>query len=415
MCNRYEYAKEAYAKIGIDTEEVLNKLKDVTVSLHCWQGDDVTGFDSRAALSGGIQTTGNYPGKATTPEQLMADLDKAYAYMPGKNKLNLHACYAIFEDGEFADRDALEPKHFKKWVDFAKERGIGIDFNPTFFSHAMVKDNLTLSSPDEEVRAFWVRHGKACIKIAEYFANETGIPSVINFWIPDGYKDIPADRFAPRARFKKSLDEILSEPYDKSKVYVTLESKVFGIGLESYTVGSAEFCLSYSDYKGITPLMDNGHYHPTEVVSDKIPSLLLFNEKIALHVTRPVRWDSDHVVIFDDETKEIAKEIVRCDALDKVFIALDYFDASINRIAAWVIGSRNFRKALLCAMLIPYDALKKAQDEADFTKVLALSEEYKFYPYADVWAEFCKRQNIVADESWYDEIKEYENEVLLKR
>ena len=415
MCNRYEYAKETYTKIGIDTEAVIEKLADVTVSLHCWQGDDVTGFDSRAALSGGIQTTGNYPGKATTPEQLMADLDKAFSYMPGRNKLNLHASYAIFEDGEFADRDALEPRHFKKWVDFAKERGMGIDFNPTFFSHVMVKDNLTLSSPDEEVRSFWVRHGKACIKIAQYFAEETGIPCVINFWIPDGYKDIPADRYAPRARFKKSLDEILAEPYDKSKVYVTLESKVFGIGLESYTVGSAEFCLSYSDYKGITPLMDNGHYHPTEVVSDKIPSLLLFNEKIALHVTRAVRWDSDHVVIFDDETKEIAKEIVRCDALDRVFIALDYFDASINRIAAWIIGSRNLRKALLSAMLIPYDELKKAQDEADYTKVLALSEEYKFYPAADVWAEFCRRQGIIADEKWYDEIKEYEKDVLLKR
>ena len=415
MNNRYEYAKEIYSKIGIDTEAVLKKLADVSISLHCWQGDDVTGFDSREALSGGIQTTGNYPGKATTPQELMDDLDKAFSYMPGKKKLNLHASYAIFEDGEFADRDALEPKHFKKWVEFAKERNMGIDFNPTFFSHAMVKDNLTLSSPDENVRSFWVRHGIACIKIAEYFAAETGIPCVINFWIPDGYKDIPADRYAPRARFKKSLDEILAVPYDKSKVYVTLESKVFGIGLESYTVGSAEFCLSYSDYKGITPLMDNGHYHPTEVVSDKIPSLLLFNEKIALHVTRAVRWDSDHVVTFDDETKEIAKEIVRCDALDRVFIALDYFDASINRIAAWVIGTRNLRKALLFAMLLPHDELRKAQDEADFTKLLALNEEYKLYPFADVWHEFCNREGVIADESWLDEIKEYENDVLLKR
>ncbi len=415
MNNRYEYAKEIYSKIGIDTEAVLKKLADVSISLHCWQGDDVTGFDSREALSGGIQTTGNYPGKATTPQELMDDLDKAFSYMPGKKKLNLHASYAIFEDGEFADRDALEPKHFKKWVEFAKERNMGIDFNPTFFSHAMVKDNLTLSSPDENVRSFWVRHGIACIKIAEYFASETGVPCVINFWIPDGYKDIPADRYAPRARFKKSLDEILSVPYDKSKVYVTLESKVFGIGLESYTVGSAEFCLSYSDYKGITPLMDNGHYHPTEVVSDKIPSLLLFNKKIALHVTRAVRWDSDHVVTFDDETKEIAKEIVRCDALDRVFIALDYFDASINRIAAWVIGTRNLRKALLFAMLLPHDELRKAQDEADFTKLLALNEEYKLYPFADVWHEFCNREGVIADESWLDEIKEYENDVLLKR
>lgn len=415
MNNRYEYAKEIYLKIGIDTEAVLKRLADVSISLHCWQGDDVTGFDSREALSGGIQTTGNYPGKATTPQELMDDLDKAFSYMPGKKKLNLHASYAIFEDGEFADRDALEPKHFKKWVEFAKERNMGIDFNPTFFSHAMVKDNLTLSSPDENVRSFWVRHGIACIKIAEYFASETGIPCVINFWIPDGYKDIPADRYAPRARFKKSLDEILAVPYDKSKVYVTLESKVFGIGLESYTVGSAEFCLSYSDYKGITPLMDNGHYHPTEVVSDKIPSLLLFNEKIALHVTRAVRWDSDHVVTFDDETKEIAKEIVRCDALDRVFIALDYFDASINRIAAWVIGTRNLRKALLFAMLLPHAELRKAQDEADFTKLLALNEEYKLYPFADVWHEFCNREGVIADESWLDEVKEYEADVLLKR
>lgn len=415
MDNRYAYAKELYSKIGIDTESVIKKLAGVPISLHCWQGDDVTGFDSRAALSGGIQTTGNYPGKATTPQQLMDDLDKAFSYMPGKKKLNLHACYAIFDDGEFADRDALEPKHFKKWVDFAKERNMGIDFNPTFFSHAMVKDNLTLSSPDENVRSFWVRHGIACIKIAEYFANETGVPCVINFWIPDGYKDIPADRYTPRARFKKSLDEILAVPYDKSKVYVTLESKVFGIGLESYTVGSAEFCLSYSDRKGITPLMDNGHYHPTEVVSDKIPSLLLFNQNIALHVTRAIRWDSDHVVTFDDDTKEITKEIVRCDALDRVFIALDYFDASINRIAAWVVGTRNLRKALLFAMLLPHDELRKAQDEADFTKLLALNEEYKLYPFADVWYEFCRREGVIADESWIDEVKAYEKDVLLNR
>ena len=413
MNNRYEYAKEIYSKIGIDTEAVLKKLADVSISLHCWQGDDVTGFDSREALSGGIQTTGNYPGKATTPQELMDDLDKAFSYMPGKKKLNLHASYAIFEDGEFADRDALEPKHFKKWVEFAKERNMGIDFNPTFFSHAMVKDNLTLSSPDENVRSFWVRHGIACIKIAEYFAAETGIPCVINFWIPDGYKDIPADRYAPRARFKKSLDEILAVPYDKSKVYVTLESKVFGIGLESYTVGSAEFCLSYSDYKGITPLMDNGHYHPTEVVSDKIPSLLLFNEKIALHVTRAVRWDSDHVVTFDDETKEIAKEIVRCDALDRVFIALDYFDASISRISAWVTGVRNVQKSLLFALLQPNDKLKELQDSSDFTQLMVIQEELKTAPFYDIWQEYLKREN--APSEYYSEVKRYEEEVLSVR
>ena len=305
--SRYSQAKDIYRKLGVDTEKAIEALRNVTVSIHCWQGDDVTGFDSPSALSGGIQTTGNYPGKATSPEELMADIDKAFSLIPGKKKLNLHASYAIFPDGEFCDRDAIEPKHFQKWVEFAKERGMGIDFNPTFFSHPMVKDNLTLSSPCEETRKFWIKHGIQCLKISQYFAEETGIPCVMNIWIPDGYKDIPADRLAPRQRFKESLDEILSTPYDKSKVYVTLESKVFGIGLESYTVGSSEFCLSYSTKNGITPLMDNGHYHPTELVSDKISSLLVFNEKIALHVTRAVRWDSDHVIIYDDETREIAK------------------------------------------------------------------------------------------------------------
>ena len=412
---RYEYAKDLYAKIGIDTEKAIEKLMELPISMHCWQGDDVVGFDSKEALSGGIQTTGNYPGKATTPDELMADIDKACSLIPGKKKLNLHACYAIFENGEFADRDALEPKHFAKWVEYAKARGMGIDFNPTYFSHPMVRDNLTLSSPDEEVRTFWVNHGKACLKIAEYFANETGVPCVMNIWIPDGYKDIPADRLAPRARFKKSLDEILDMPYDKSKVYITLESKVFGIGLESYTVGSAEFSLSYVNYKGITPLMDNGHYHPTEVVSDKISSLLLFNEKIALHVTRGVRWDSDHVIIFDDETKEIAKEIVANDALDRVFIATDYFDASINRVAAWVIGLRNVQKAMLNALLTPHAELKALQDSANTTKLLALQEEYKTYPFADVWNEYCERCGVPVGEKWFEEIERYEAEVLSKR
>ena len=411
----YENAKVTYAKYGIDTERAMAILKDVPVSIHCWQGDDVVGFDSKEALSGGIQTTGNYPGKATTPEELMADMDKVFSLVPGKKKLNLHACYAIFENGEYANRDALEPKHFAKWVKFAKERGMGIDFNPTFFSHPKVKDNLTLSSPDEETRKFWVEHGKACLKISEYFATETGIPCVMNIWIPDGYKDIPTDRLAPRARFKKSLDEILAVPYDKSKVYITLESKVFGIGLESYTVGSAEFCLSYSDYKGITPLMDNGHYHPTEVVSDKISSLLLFNEKIALHVTRAVRWDSDHVVIFDDETKEIAKEIVRNDALDRVFIALDYFDASINRVAAWVVGARNMQKALLNALLLPNELLKKYQDEANYTKMLAIQEEFKTLPFGEIWDEYCASCGAPVGMDWIEEVDTYESEVLSKR
>ena len=411
--NRYIEAKNIYAEFGIDTEKAIETLKNVNISVHCWQGDDVVGFDSRESLSGGIQATGNYPGKANTPEELMADYDKAFSLIPGKKKLNLHASYAIFDDGEQVGRDKIQPKHFTKWVEFAKERGMGIDFNPTFFSHPMVKDGLTLSSPDDEVREYWINHGIACLKIAEHFATETGIPCVMNIWIPDGYKDIPADRLSPRRRFKDSLDKILDTPYDKSKVYVTLESKVFGIGLESYTVGSAEFCLSYSDYKGITPLMDNGHYHPTEVVSDKISSLLLFNEKIALHVTRAVRWDSDHVVIFDDETKEIAKEIVRNDALDRVFIATDYFDASINRISAWVTGVRNVQKALLFALLQPAGELKRLQDENNFTEVMYLSEEMKMMPLGDVWNEFLDREGVTRN--YLDEVKKYESEVLSKR
>ena len=411
----YNEAKKVYASWGIDTDAAIEILKNVPISVHCWQGDDVKGFDTAEALSGGIQTTGNYPGRARTPDELMADMDKAFSLVPGKKKLNLHACYAIFEDGECVGRDALEPKHFKKWVEFAKARGMGIDFNPTFFSHPMVKDNLTLSSPDEEVRAYWVRHGIACIRIAEYFATETGVPAVLNIWIPDGYKEIPADRLSPRARFKKSLDEMLAVDYDKSKVYVTLESKVFGIGLESYTVGSAEFCLSYSTKAGITPLMDNGHYHPTEVVSDKISSLLLFNEKIALHVTRCVRWDSDHVVILDDETKEIAKEIVRNGALDRVFIALDYFDASINRVAAWVVGMRNIEKALLNALLLPNEELAGYESSASFTRMLAISEEAKTLPFGEVWDEYCRRIGAPVGKDWLLDVEKYESEVLSKR
>ena len=410
---RYELAKKDYAKLGVDTDKAIQTLKDVTVSVHCWQGDDVVGFDSKQSLSGGIQTTGNYPGKATTPEQLMADVDKAFSLIPGKKKLNLHASYAIFEEGEQVGRDEIQPKHFAKWVQFAKERGIGLDFNPTFFAHPLVKDNLTLSSPDESVRAYWVRHGIQCLKIAEYFANETGVPCVINFWIPDGYKDVPADRMGPRARYMKSMDEILATPYDKSKVFVTLESKVFGIGLESYTVGSAEFCLSYADSRHITPLMDNGHYHPTELVSDKISALLLFNEHIALHITRGVRWDSDHVVLFDDETKEIAKEIVRNDALSRVFIATDYFDASINRISAWVTGVRNVQKALLNALLMPFEQLKVLQNECNFTKLMVMQEELKTMDFGAVWAKFLEENNVTAD--YYDEVAKYEKEVLSKR
>ena len=411
--NRYEEAKQMYASCGVDTEAALTALANVPLSLHCWQGDDVTGFDHEGALSGGIQTTGNYPGKAGTPEELMADFEKAASLIPGKLKLNLHACYAIFADGEYADRDRLLPKHFKAWVDFAKAHNMGIDFNPTYFSHPMVKDNLTLTSPDETVRKFWVEHGKCCAKIAEYFAEETGVPCVMNIWIPDGLKDVPADRLGPRARYMQSVDEILSVPYDKEKVLVCLESKVFGIGLESYTAGSSEFCMNYAASRGIMPLMDNGHYHPTEVVSDKISAMLLFHDKIALHITRGVRWDSDHVVLFDDETKEIAKEIVRCNALDRVMIATDYFDASINRIAAWVTGARSVEKALLFALLMPNETMTKLQDAGRFTELMAMQEDMKTMPFGDVWDEYLKRQQVNAD--YVKEVLQYENEVLKER
>ncbi|MBQ7353974.1 MAG: L-rhamnose isomerase [Clostridia bacterium] len=414
MKSYYEYAKEAYAANGMDCEKAIETLQNLTLSVHCWQGDDVGGFDTKDALSGGIQATGNYPGKARTPAELMADFDKVLALTGGKKKLNLHASYAIFEEGEYADRDALEPKHFAKWVEYAKARGLGLDFNPTYFSHPKA-EGLTLSSPNEEIRQFWVRHTVACLRIAEYFANETGTPCVMNIWIPDGYKDIPADRTSPRARFAKSLDEALACGYDKSKVFVTLESKVFGIGLESYTVGSAEFCQNYAATRHIMPLMDNGHYHPTEMVSDKISSLLLFHPKLALHVTRPVRWDSDHVVRFDDETREICKEIVASGRLDDIVIALDYFDASINRVAAWIMGIRSTQKALLEALLTPHAELSVLQQADDYTRLFMRQEALKMLPLGAVWEEFCRRAGLPAGEGWYDEVMAYEAEVLKER
>lgn len=414
MNQEYAIAKEKYAALGIDTEQVMETLRNIPISMHCWQGDDVKGFDFEGDFSGGIQTTGNYPGRARNPEELMADIDKVLSLAGGRHKLNLHACYAIFEKGEWADRDALKPKHFAKWVEFAKARGMGIDFNPTFFSHPKA-NGLTLSSPDEEIRSFWVRHGQACLRIAEYFAEETGIPCVMNVWIPDGYKDIPADRYSPRARFAQSMDEILGIGYDKEKVLVCLESKVFGIGLESYTVGSAEFGLGYVLSRGIVPLMDNGHYHPTEMVSDKISSMLLFSPKLALHVTRAVRWDSDHVVRLDDETKEIAKEIVASGRIDDIAIALDYFDASINRIAAWTIGLRNFRKALLIALLTPHAEYRTLQNEDRYTELMMRQEELKGYPWGAVWNEYCERCGVKSGDAWFEEIQTYERDVLSKR
>ncbi len=413
---RFESAKEIYASYGVDVEAAMKKLAETPVALHCWQGDDVTGFDHDGPLTGGIQTTGNYPGKARTPEQLMADMDKAMSLMPGKKKLNLHASYAIFAPGEFADRDKLEPKHFAKWVEFAKERNMGIDFNPTFFSHPKVKDGLTLTSPDPETRKFWIDHGRACIRISQYFAEETGVPCVMNIWTGDGFKDVPADRMGPRMRYKESIEQILAEPFDKNKVKPCVESKVFGIGVEAYTAGSAEFTLSFAaTHEGCLPLMDNGHYHPTEVVSDKIPALLCFYPEIALHITRGVRWDSDHVLLLDDETREMAKEIVRCNGLDRVYMALDYFDASINRVSAWAVGFRSWQKALLAALCTPNEALKKLQDEARFTELMVEQEAVRLLPLGDIWNEYCERQGVVSDRVLFAEVKKYEDEVLLKR
>ena len=415
----YEEAKKRYEALNVNVEAAMETLKTVPVSLHCWQGDDVRGFDTDPSkpLTGGIQTIGNYLGRARTPEELMADIDKVLSLIPGKPKMNLHASYAIFEKGEWADRDKLEPRHFKKWVEFCKERGLGCDFNPTFFSHPKC-DPLTLSSPNEETRKFWIEHGRACIRISNYLAEELNDICTMNIWTGDGFKDVPADRMGPRMRYRESIDEILSEPYDFAKVKPCVESKVFGIGVEAYTVGSAEFSLAYAamNREKCIPLMDNGHYHPTEVVSDKIPALLSFFPEIALHVTRPIRWDSDHVVLFDDETKEIAKEIVRCGGLEgRVHIALDYFDASINRVSAWVTGYRNLQKALLSALLTPAADLKKLQDESRFTELMVRQEELKTLPFGDIWDEYCRRCGKPADGEWFAQIMEYEKKVLVNR
>ena len=414
MNKMYELAKERYQSIGIDTEKALNILKDIPISIHCWQGDDVIGFDGSDNLSGGIQTTGNYPGRARNFEELKEDIKKAFSLMPGKKRLNVHASYAIKEKGDKADRDNYEPKHFAPWVKFAQEIGLdGIDFNPTMFSHPNMKDGLSLSSPDKNIRDFWIRHCQASIRIAEYFATEMGTPSLVNIWIPDGFKDIPSDRLGPRLRLKDSLDQILAVPYDKKKVIIAVESKVFGIGVESYTVGSNEFYQNYAASRGICCLLDNGHYHPLEYVSDKIPSLLAFYDKVALHVTRGVRWDSDHVVLFEDELKEIAKEIVRNDAVNKVIIGLDYFDASINRLSAWITGQRAMEKALLYALLINNKELKELQDKADFTSLMVEQEKYKTLPFGAVWEEYLERQNLKED--YLSDIRKYEKEVLSKR
>jgi L-rhamnose isomerase len=411
----YESAKIRYESLGVNVERALALLASKPISIHCWQGDDVAGFDQQDGGAGdGIQTTGNYPGRARNFEELKADFLQATGLIPGKKRINLHASYAVFGEGAWVDRDSIEYRHFAPWVDFAKEHGLGIDFNPTCFSHPMVRDGLTLSSPDETVRKFWIDHCIATRRIANEIGAQLGDRVLNNVWIPDGMKDIPADRLGPRVRLKNALDEIFAEPCPN--VIDCVESKVFGIGLESYTVGSSEFYMSYAaTHPGVYNLLDNGHYHPTEVVSDKIAALLPFFDIIPLHVTRAVRWDSDHVVLFDDELKEICKEIVRNDALDRVLIGLDFFDASVNRVAAWVIGARNAQKGLLFALLQPNETLAALQDSGDFTRRLMLTEECKTLPFSEVWAEYCRRQNVPADESWYAVVEAYENDVLLKR
>lgn len=413
MMTRFESAKEMYKNIGVDVDAALEKLAKVKISMHCWQGDDVAGFEHGESLSGGIQATGNYPGKARNPEELMADIDKALSLIPGKHRINLHACYAITD--EKVDRDKLEPKHFVKWVEFAKARGLGLDFNPTLFSHPKAADGLTLSHPDPEIRKFWIEHCKASRRIAAYIGKELGSPCLNNIWIPDGYKDVPADRFSPRKRLKDSLDEIFAEKLNAKYIVDSVESKVFGIGVESYTVGSHEFYMNYAAKNNVLCLLDNGHYHPTEMVSDKIPSMLLFADQLALHVTRPVRWDSDHVVLFNDELKEIANEIVRCNALDRVLIGLDFFDASINRISAWVVGMRNMQKALLAALLTPCSEFAKFQNDGRFYELMALQEEVKTYPIGDIWNHFCEMNKVPEMQNWLPEVKKYEENVQMKR
>lgn len=410
----YQIAKEQYAAIGVDTDAVLKKLSEIKISMHCWQGDDVGGFLFKdIELSGGIQTTGNYPGKAENVEQLRQDIEKALSLIPGKHKLNLHAIYA--DTDEKVDLDKLEPKHFAGWVEWAKKNGMGLDFNPTCFSHPMADSGFTISSADEKVRKFWIDHCIACRKIGEYFGKELGQTCAINYWFPDGYKDIPVDRMGPRARMKSALDEVFAEEIDSKYIVEAIESKVFGIGAESYTVGSNEFCVAYAAKNNKLVCLDAGHYHPTEVISDKIPTVLLFTDRLVLHVSRPVRWDSDHVVILDDELMAIADSLVRNNLVERTHIGLDFFDASINRIAAWVIGVRNMQKALLKALLTPIDKMMKIELDGDYTSRLALTEEYKTYPFGAVWDYFCEKNGVPVGTAWLDEVKQYEKDVLSKR
>ena len=404
---------EIYKSYGIDVNKVINELKNVKVSLHCWQLDDVNGFENVGALTGGIQTTGNYPGKARNFDELTKDLEFALNCIPGSKKINIHANYQV---QDIVDRKDITPHQFEPWVNFAKKHNLGLDFNPTLFSSPMLVDNMSLSSPSEEVRNYWIEHCINSLKITEYFAKELNQKSLMNIWIPDGLKDVPANRMKPRERLKDSLDKILNGyNYDRSVMDVSVESKVFGIGMESYTTGSHEFYMSYAIKNNLLCLLDTGHFHPTENVADKISSMLLFNDKLAFHVSRPVRWDSDHVLKLNDDLQEVADELVKCDALERSYIGLDYFDASINRVAAMVIGARNMQKALLKAMLTPWDLLTKAQDEQNHTKVLALQEEIKTLPWGEVWDEYCAICNVKNERTWFKDCLEYEKEVLVKR
>ena len=405
--------KDLYQSYGIDINKALKDLAKTKISLHCWQLDDVMGFENTGSLTGGIQTTGNYPGKARNFDELTMDLDEALKFIPGSKKINLHA---IYQTGKIVERCEIGPEQFTLWVKYAKERGLGLDYNPTIFSHPMLVDGMSLSSPDEKVRDYWIKHCINGLKITEMFAKELKQKSLMNIWIPDGLKDVPADRLGPRLRLKDSLDKILAGyKYDKKIMDVSVESKVFGIGVESYTTGSNEFYLNYAATRNICCLLDTGHFHPTENVADKISSMFTFYNKLAFHVSRPVRWDSDHVLKLNDDLQDVADELVKCNALDRSYIGLDYFDASINRIAALVIGARNMEKALLKALLTPWNLLKKAQDSYDHTRVLALQEELKTLPWGEVWDEYLKRQKMVSDKEMFEEIRKYEKEVLSKR
>ncbi|MGG4341417.1 L-rhamnose isomerase [Paenibacillus lautus] len=414
VARNFEEAKKLYGQHGINVDEILTELERIKISIHCWQGDDVRGFLFRdRELSGGISVTGEYPGAAGTPDQLRADLEKAMSLIPGSHKVNLHAIYA--DTDESVELDQLEPRHFQSWVDWAKEQGIGLDFNPTCFSHDKSKDGFTLSHADPAIRQFWIEHCKASRRIGAYFGEQLGQTCVTNIWVPDGYKDMPVDRMAPRQRLKDALDEIFAEEMNPQWNLDAVESKLFGLGSEAYVVGSHEFYMGYGIRNNKLICLDAGHFHPTESIAGKLSSLALFTDGLLLHVSRPMRWDSDHVVIMDDELIEIGRELVRNNLLDVTHIGLDFFDASINRIAAWVIGTRNTIKALLRAKLEPVDKLKQAELEGDYTTRLALTEEFKSYPFGAVWDYYCERMGVPVREEWLSEVKQYEQEVLLKR